>query len=94
MNSRQSTSQYRHPRRHLVRHFMRRLIRFAFTALSDLWTIGQENLPEFGPLIVVASHFHFADPVAVIRATPWPLDFLGGGQLVDAPGGLAWIPKV
>ena len=94
MDSRQSTSQFRYPRRRLVRRFMRRLIRFAFAALSDLRIIGQENLPEAGPLIVVANHFHFADPVAVIRATPWPLDFLGGGQLVDAPGGLAWIPKV
>jgi 1-acyl-sn-glycerol-3-phosphate acyltransferase len=83
-----------YPRRRLLRSVLRRLSRVAFAALCDLRIIGRENLPESGPLIVVANHFHFADPVAIVRATHWPLDFLGGFNLVDAPPALIWIPKL
>jgi 1-acyl-sn-glycerol-3-phosphate acyltransferase len=88
------TSQFHYPRRRLMRFVLRRLIRAAFFVLSDFRIIGQENLPKSGPLIVVANHFHFTDPVAVIRATTWPLDFLGGFQLIDTPPALGWIPKL
>ncbi len=87
-------SQFPYPRRRVIRFVLRRLIRLAFAALSDFRLMGEENLPKAGPLIVVANHFHFTDPVAVIRATPWPLDFLGGHQLIDTPPALAWIPKM
>jgi 1-acyl-sn-glycerol-3-phosphate acyltransferase len=72
---------------------MRRLSHLAFAVFSDLHIVGRENLPKSGPLIVVSNHFHFADPVAIVRATPWPMDFLGGFHLVDAPPALDWIPK-
>jgi 1-acyl-sn-glycerol-3-phosphate acyltransferase len=87
-------SQFHYPRRRVIRFVLRRLIHAAFSVLSDFQIIGRENLPKTGPLIVVANHFHFVDPVAVIRATTWPLDFLGGFQLVDAPPAIAWIPKL
>jgi 1-acyl-sn-glycerol-3-phosphate acyltransferase len=77
-----------------VRRIVRFLDRLAFALLTDLRILGRENLPEEGPLIVVANHFNFGDPAAVIRATPWPLDFLGGFEMPDAPPILAWIPKV
>jgi 1-acyl-sn-glycerol-3-phosphate acyltransferase len=73
---------------------MRQGARLAFAALSNMRITGQENLPRSGPLMVVANHFHFADPVAVIRATPWPLDFLGGFHMPDAPPYLTWLPKL
>jgi 1-acyl-sn-glycerol-3-phosphate acyltransferase len=77
-----------------VRTCLRKLAHLAFGLLTDLRILGQEHLPASGPLILVANHFHFADTAAVIRATPWPLDFLGGRQLVDAPPWLVWIPKL
>ncbi|MFN2289955.1 MAG: lysophospholipid acyltransferase family protein [Anaerolineae bacterium] len=86
--------EFRYPRRRPIRFVLRQLIRLGFGLLSELRIIGQENLPATGPLIVVANHFNFADPAAVIRATPWPLDFFAGFQMPDAPFLVGWLPKV
>jgi 1-acyl-sn-glycerol-3-phosphate acyltransferase len=55
--------------------------------------LGQENLPEGGPIILVANHFSFIDPVAMIRATPWPLEFLAGFRMPNAPPIVRMLPK-
>jgi 1-acyl-sn-glycerol-3-phosphate acyltransferase len=86
-------SQFPYPRRRLIRSVLRQLTRLAFATLSDFRLIGQENLPPTGPLIVVANHFHFADPMAVVQATPWPMEFLAGFQLPNAPAVVEWIPS-
>jgi 1-acyl-sn-glycerol-3-phosphate acyltransferase len=83
-----------YPRRRLVRAVLQRLSHVAFAALTDLQIIGQENFPEKGQLLVVANHFSFIDPVAMVRATPWPLEFVGGFQMPNAPASVTWIPKV
>jgi 1-acyl-sn-glycerol-3-phosphate acyltransferase len=85
---------YRYPRRQGIRFILGRLIDLAFFTLSDLEIVGRENLPLAGPLIIVANHFHFADPAAIIRALPWPLDFLGGFQMPNAPPVLDLLPKM
>jgi 1-acyl-sn-glycerol-3-phosphate acyltransferase len=82
------------PTRRLLRAVLRALIRVLFALLADLRIEGTENLPGDGPLLVVANHFHFVDPVAVIRAMPWPLDFIGGSQLPNAPTGVKWLPTL
>lgn len=87
-------SEFRYPRRRVIRSLLRTLARAAFAALCDLHVIGRENLPRGGPLLVVANHFSFIDPVAVIRATPWPLEFVGGTRMPNAPAVVTWIPKV
>jgi 1-acyl-sn-glycerol-3-phosphate acyltransferase len=96
MNAQQSrhAELFPYPRRLLPRYILRQGAKLAFALLTKLRIFGQEHLPKSGPLIVVANHFHFADTAAMIRATPWPLDFLGGAQLVDAPPLLVWIPKM
>jgi 1-acyl-sn-glycerol-3-phosphate acyltransferase len=86
--------QYPYPRRLAIRFLLRQGIRFSFALLSNLRITGRENLPAAGPLIVVANHFHFLDPLAVIRATPWPMEFLAGLQNPDAPKTLSWITRV
>lgn len=85
---------FSYPRRRLLRLALRRLAHLAFAVLADLQITGQENLPRGGPLLVVANHFSYIDPVAMVRATPWPIEFVGGFQMPFAPASLTWIPKV
>ncbi len=89
-----SNAKFHYPRRRVIRKILRQLTRMAFAALADVQIIGQENLPKNGPLLVVGNHFSFIDPVAVILATPWPLDFLGGFQMPNAPASVTWLPKL
>jgi 1-acyl-sn-glycerol-3-phosphate acyltransferase len=86
--------EYRYPRRRLIRGVLRRLTEAAFLVLTDWHVIGRENLPKEGPLLVVGNHFSFIDPVAMIRATPWPLEFVGGHRNPSAPPVVRWIPHV
>lgn len=86
-------SEFRYPRRRGIRSLLRRIIDVALFSLTDLHVNGQENLPESGPLIVVANHFNFIDPVAIVRISPWPIEFLGGFQLPNAPSSVTWLPK-
>ena len=88
------TGQFPYPRRRIIRFFLRRGIRLAFKVLCRLHVEGRENLPASGPLLVVSNHFHFLDPVAVIGVTSWPLDFLAGLQMVNAPPAVTFLPKI
>jgi len=82
------------PRHRPIRSVLRLLIRLGLGTLCKLSVEGRENLPEGGPLLVVANHFHFADPVAIIRAMPWPLEFIGGFRLPNAPKGVRWLTSL
>jgi 1-acyl-sn-glycerol-3-phosphate acyltransferase len=73
---------------------MQLLARLALHALADFRVFGRQNLPASGPLLVVANHFSPWDTVALVAAVPWPMEFLGGFQLVDAPGVVQWIPRL
>jgi 1-acyl-sn-glycerol-3-phosphate acyltransferase len=85
---------YPYPRRRLIRSVCQRLADAAFALLADLRIVGQENLPGGGPLMVVANHFSFVDPAAMVRAVPWPIEFIGGFQMPNAPSAVTWIPRV
>ncbi len=86
--------EFRYPRRRVIRAMLRRLVNVAFLALADLRIEGRENLPQDGLLLVVGNHFSYVDPVAMIRATNWPLEFIGGFHTPNAPRMVRWIPKV
>ncbi len=72
-------------RRRPLRFFLKKLSVLAFSALTRLEIQGEENLPPTGPLLVVGNHFSFIDPVAVVRMSPWPVEFVGGAETPHAP---------
>lgn len=45
-----------------------------------------------GLLLVVFNHFSFLDPVAIVRALPWPLEFVGRAVTPHAPRWTRFIP--
>lgn len=87
-------SKYPYPRRRFIRGLIRPILAAAFGTLSDFKIEGAENLPDHGPLLVAANHFSFVDPPVVIRALPWPLDFVGGFQMPNAPAVVTFLPSV
>ena len=94
MPTKRAELKFQYPRRRVLRSVLQRVTAGAFTVLSDFHIIGRENLPPGGPLLVVANHFSFIDPVAMVRAVPWPLEFVGGFRMPNAPTLVTWIPKV
>jgi 1-acyl-sn-glycerol-3-phosphate acyltransferase len=86
--------EFPYPRRRLIRAVLQRLAGLALALLTDLEIVGRENLPQGGPLLVVANHFSYIDPVAMVRIAPWPIEFVGGFQMPNAPSWATWIPKV
>jgi 1-acyl-sn-glycerol-3-phosphate acyltransferase len=89
-----SQGSYRGPIRRATRSFLRLIIRCAFCFLTRLEIVGAENIPRSGPLLLAVNHFHFADPVALIRAFPNPLEFVGGAQMPFAPRIVRFLPKL
>ncbi|MBT3240012.1 MAG: 1-acyl-sn-glycerol-3-phosphate acyltransferase [Chloroflexi bacterium] len=79
-------------KRRPIRQFLNWLAYPAFKLLTNLTIEGEENLPESGPLIIVANHFSFVDPTTLVRVSPWLIDFVGGDQFPHAPGILKIIP--
>ncbi|NLG50696.1 MAG: 1-acyl-sn-glycerol-3-phosphate acyltransferase [Chloroflexi bacterium] len=89
-----ATNQWSNSRRRPIRAILRRLARVGLGLLTDLEIVGTENLPERGPLLVVANHFSFIDPVLAVRIAPWPIEFLGGFHMPNAPSAVTFIPKL
>ena len=82
------------PHHRIRRMFLRLGINILCKLLIRLRVEGADRVPSAGPLLIVANHFHFADPVVMIRSVPGQLEFLGGSQLPNAPRAIRWIPKI
>jgi len=87
-------ARYPYPRRRLLRWVLQRAAWAAFGLLTDLQVIGRENLAARGPLLVVANHFSFIDPALMVRVVPWPLEFVGGFRMPNAPRIATIIPQL
>ena len=68
----------------------RLLARFCFNVFGRMEVVGRENVPPYGPLIVVANHISYNDPPSLAAALPRPLSFLGKKELF-APAPKAWL---
>ncbi len=83
-----------YPRRSLVRLFLRNLAGMAFFAVARLRIEGRENLPKSGPYVLVANHFHFSDPVALLWLSRRQVEFIGGFRFVFAPKWVHFLPHL
>lgn len=86
--------QYPYPRFRNRRRFLRLIVRALLKSLCEINVIGRENMPDAGPLLVVGNHFHFADTASIVYISKWPIEFLGGAHLIDAPDALEWLPDL
>ncbi len=81
-------------RRRPIRALLRRLVALGLGALSHFEIEGKENIPAQGPLLIIGNHFNFLDPVAMIHTLPWPVEFVGGFRMPNAPAIVTWIPAL
>lgn len=81
-------------RRRPLRPILRRLVAVALGALTRFEVEGKENIPDEGPLLLVGNHFSFIDPVALINSLPWPIEFIGGFRMPNAPAAVTWLPAL
>ncbi len=86
--------QMKYPRRIIIRFFLRMLAKIAFLVLGKLRISGLENIPNNGPIILVANHFHFSDPVAMLVATNRQVEFVGGFRFPNAPAIVKFLPRL
>jgi 1-acyl-sn-glycerol-3-phosphate acyltransferase len=86
--------QFKYPRRRLIRGLIRRVTRAAFAVISDFRVVGREHFPAAGPLLVVGNHFSFLDPVAMLSVCPWPVEFVGGFTVPNAPVGVGELRRL
>lgn len=76
----------RYPRRRTIRAILKAGIALILSLIVEVKVEGRENLPKDGPALIVANHFSFLDPVAMILVIPHPLEFFGGLRTPNAPG--------
>ncbi|MBN2391910.1 MAG: 1-acyl-sn-glycerol-3-phosphate acyltransferase [Anaerolineae bacterium] len=88
------TEEFKYPRRRFMRGLVRRVTQVLFDVLTDFHIVGAENFPSEGPLLVVANHFSFVDPMAMVRIAPWPMEFLGGFRTPNAPPLISWVREL
>jgi 1-acyl-sn-glycerol-3-phosphate acyltransferase len=62
--------------------------------VTELHVEGEANLPVQGPALIVANHFSFLDPVAMIGITNQPLEFFIGFRNPGSPAWSAVFPKL
>lgn len=87
------TKEIKYPRRQFIRKILKTGIAAAFKVLAEIEIKGTENLPAGGPLLIVANHFHFIDPLMLIHTVPWPTEFVGGAKMPNAPSAVHFLQR-
>ena len=57
------------------------LARFCFHVFGRLEIDGRENVPPYGPVILVCNHLSYTDPPVLVATLPRPLRFIGKKEL-------------
>ena len=86
-----SDPSYQYPRRRVLRSVIQRFTRLVFRTISDFRVTGLHNFQTTEPLLVVANHFSFLDPVALLTIAPCPIEFVGGFRTPNAPPAVSWL---
>jgi 1-acyl-sn-glycerol-3-phosphate acyltransferase len=82
------------PRRIFIRSAIKGLISLALHTFSDFEVIGEENIPENGPLIITGNHFSFADSVALLHIAPPSIEMFSGANPAFTPGWAKLLPRL
>ena len=87
-------AEIKYPRRILIRSFIKGLISAALWAFTDFELIGEENIPQEGPLIITGNHFSFADSVAILHVAPPSIEMFSGANPAFTPGWAKLLPRL
>lgn len=87
-------SEINYPRRLLIRSFLKGLISAALHIFSDFEVIGEENIPDQGPLIITGNHFSFSDSVAMLHIAPPSIEMFSGANPAFTPWWGKLLPRL
>jgi 1-acyl-sn-glycerol-3-phosphate acyltransferase len=82
------------PRRLIIRSALKGLISLALHTFSDFEVIGEENIPEKGPIIITGNHFSFADSIAMLHIAPPSIEMFSGANPAFTPGWAKLLPRL
>jgi 1-acyl-sn-glycerol-3-phosphate acyltransferase len=83
-----------YPRRLIPRTIIKALIHLAFHTLTDFQVIGEENVPEEGPVILAGNHFSYADSVAMLEIAPPEIEMFAGSNPAFTPPWAKLLPRL
>ncbi len=83
-----------YPRRLKIRSLLKALISAALHTFSDFEVIGEENIPDQGPLIITGNHFSFADSIAMLHVAPPGIEMFSGANPAFTPWWGKLLPRL
>ena len=87
-------AEFKYPRRIFQRSIVKGMISLALHAFSDFEVIGEENIPDKGPLIVTGNHFSFADSIAMLHVAPPSIEMFSGANPAFTPTWAKLLPRM
>jgi len=87
-------AEIKYPRRLLIRSALKGLISAALHTFSDFELIGEENIPDQGPLIITGNHFSFSDSVAMLHIAPPSIEMFSGANPAFTPWWGKLLPRL
>lgn len=85
---------FKYPRRIIPRSVIKGLIHAALHTFSDFEVIGEENIPDKGPLIITGNHFSFSDSIALLHIAPPSIEMFSGANPAFTPGWARLLPRL